>query len=67
VTAEDAFLAALVVYGVVYFVVAARNPRLEGALLYVAPAHVYFALYREAAQYAARVLNIPVHVVESLG
>jgi len=36
-------------------------------LLDIVPAHVYFALYGEAAQYAARVLNVPTHVVKSLG
>jgi len=66
VAAEDIFSAALVVYGVVYFVAAARNHRLEGALLYVVPANVYFALYGEAAQYTANVSNLP-PVAESLG
>jgi len=68
VAAEDTFLAALVVYGVVYFVVVARNlPDLKRPLLDIVSTHVYFALYGEAAQYAARVLNMPVHAVESLG
>jgi len=52
----------------VYFLVATQNPLdLKRLLLDIVPAHVYFALYGEAAQYAARVLNVPVHVVESLG
>jgi len=52
----------------VYFVVATQNPLdLKRPLLDIVPTHVYFALYGEAAQYAARVLNVPVHVVESLG
>ena len=52
----------------VYFLVATQNPLdLKRPLLDIVPTHVYFALYGEAAQYAARVLNVPVHVVESLG
>jgi len=52
----------------VHFVVATQNPLdLKRPLLDIVPTHVYFALYGEAAQYAAGVLNVPVHVVESLG
>jgi len=65
VAAEDTFLVALVVYGVVHFVVATRNPRLKEVLLDIVPAHVYFALYGETTQYVAKVSNIP-PVVESL-
>jgi len=52
----------------VYFLIATQNPLdPKRPLLDIVPTHVYFALYGEAAQYAARVINVPTHVVESLG
>lgn len=50
-----------------HVVIATQNPLdIKESLLGIVPTQVFFALYGQAAEYAAKVLNVPVHVVESL-
>ncbi|MEM0183502.1 MAG: ATP-binding protein [Thermoproteus sp.] len=48
--------------------IATQNPLdLKESLRGIIPTQVFFALYGQAAEYAAKVLNVPVYAIESLG
>ncbi|MGB9705845.1 MAG: ATP-binding protein, partial [Pyrobaculum sp.] len=50
-----------------YVTISTQNPLdLKRSLVDIVPTFVALTLYGEAAEYAAKVLNVPVHVVESL-
>lgn len=51
----------------IHVILSTQNPAdIKRELLDIIPSHIYFALYGDAAKYAASVLNVPVDVVESL-